>query len=209
IAASFAVDVETIAASASDHGAISPAGPVSVDCGSNQTFTITPDACYQVADVLVDGASVGALTGYTFTGVTANHTIAASFALKTYSLTASAGTGGSISPAGAVTVSCGSDQAFTIIPDACYEIADVLVDGNSVGAVESYTFNNVTATHTIAASFVLKTYNVLVSTGVGGSVSPSGGVPVNCGSDQTFTITPDACHNIDDVMVDGSSVGAV
>src|SRR5206468_9689296 len=207
IAASFAVDVETIAASASDHGAISPAGPVSVDCGSNQTFTITPDACYQVADVLVDGASVGALTSYTFSGVTANHTIAASFSLKTYSLTASAGPGGSISPAGAVTVNCGSDQAFTIIPDACYEIADVLVDGASVGAVSNYTFSNVAASHTITASFALKTFTLTASAGTGGDISPAGEVSVDCGAAQTFTITPDACHDIAGVLVDGIPVG--
>ena len=49
--------------------------------GDDQSFTITPDSGYQVADVLVDGASVGAVTSYTFTNVQANHTIAASFRL--------------------------------------------------------------------------------------------------------------------------------
>ena len=44
------------------------------------TFTITPASCYQIADVLVDGVSVGAVASYTFNDVAANHTIAASFA---------------------------------------------------------------------------------------------------------------------------------
>ena len=48
--------------------------------GSGQTYTITPAAGYKVADVLVDGKSVGALTTYTFTNVTASHTISATFA---------------------------------------------------------------------------------------------------------------------------------
>jgi hypothetical protein len=68
-------------------------------------------------------------------------------------LTASAGAGGSISPSGATVVTYGQNQSYTITPDACYTIADVLVDGVSVGAVSSYTFNNVSADHTIAASF--------------------------------------------------------
>jgi hypothetical protein len=68
-------------------------------------------------------------------------------------LTASAGAGGSISPSGATVVTHGQNQTYTITPDACYTIADVLVDGVSVGAVSSYTFNNVSADHTIAASF--------------------------------------------------------
>jgi FlgD Ig-like domain len=69
-------------------------------------------------------------------------------------LTASAGAGGSISPAGATIVTYGLSQTYTITPDACYTIADVLVDGVSVGAVSSYTFNNINANHTIAASFL-------------------------------------------------------
>jgi hypothetical protein len=54
---------------------------VNLLCGSNQTFTITPDPNHHVLDVLVDGVSVGAVTSYTFTNVTAAHTIAASFAI--------------------------------------------------------------------------------------------------------------------------------
>jgi hypothetical protein len=69
-------------------------------------------------------------------------------------ITASAGAGGTISPSGAVTVPFGGNQTFTISANACFSIADVVVDGSSVGAVASYTFNNVTANHTIAASFV-------------------------------------------------------
>src|ERR671931_1409317 len=102
IAASFAADVKTITASAGANGSISPAGAVSVNCGSNQTFTITPAACYHVADVLVDGGSVGAGSSYTFSNVTVNHTISASFAVDVKTITASAGAGGAISPSGAV-----------------------------------------------------------------------------------------------------------
>ena len=68
-------------------------------------------------------------------------------------ITSTAGAGGSISPAGATSVTYGQNQSYTITPDACYTIADVKVDGVSVGAVASYTFNNVTADHTIAATF--------------------------------------------------------
>jgi hypothetical protein len=71
----------------------------------------------------------------------------------TYTITASAGAGGTITPSGAVSVGAGGSQAFTIAPSGGYVIADVLVDGGSVGAVASYTFTNVAASHTIAASF--------------------------------------------------------
>src|SRR4030095_7573654 len=146
-----------------------------------QSFSITPAAHYHVADVLVDGSSVGAVSSYTFSAVSANHTIAASFAIDTYTITASAGANGSISPNGAVSVNYGSDQSFSITPAAHYHVADVLVDGSSVGAVSSYTFTNVTANHTIAASFAIDTYTITASAGANGSISPNGAVSVNYG----------------------------
>ncbi len=73
-------------------------------------------------------------------------------ATATYTITAEAGEGGTISPESA-RVKSGEDQTFTIAADEGYEIADVLVDGESVGAVSTYTFENVKAKHTISAEF--------------------------------------------------------
>src|SRR5207249_322512 len=140
--------------------------------GSNQAFTITPDACHDMADVLVDGTSVGAVTSYTFSNVTGNHTIAASFTVKTYTVTASAGTGGAISPSGTTSVNCGSTQSFIITPDSGYAIEDVLVDGSSVSALASYDFTNVTAAHTISASFA-STATTVRATSPSGVVAPN------------------------------------
>ena len=72
---------------------------------------------------------------------------------RKYTITATAGEGGSITPAGEVSVKEGASQTFAIAAQEGYAIADVLVDGQSVGAVDSYTFENVTANHTIAALF--------------------------------------------------------
>lgn len=74
----------------------------------------------------------------------------------TYTITASAGQGGSITPSGAVSVDKGGSQTFTIKPSDNYEIADVKVDGQSVGKKTEYTFENVTEAHTIAATFTEK-----------------------------------------------------
>ena len=69
----------TITATAGENGAIAPSAAVEVEEGENQTFTITPDRGYEVADVLIDGVSVGAVKTYTFEAVDANHTIDATF----------------------------------------------------------------------------------------------------------------------------------
>jgi hypothetical protein len=74
-----------------------------------------------------------------------------------YTITASAGSNGSISPSGAVSVTSGVSRTFTITPDSGYRVSDVLVDGGSVGQVTAYTFSNVTTNHTISASFVVDT----------------------------------------------------
>ena len=144
----------TITASAGANGTITPSGAVAVTHGANQSFTMTPAACYRVLDVVVDGVSVGAVTSFTFTNVQIDHTISVTFD-NNYPITASAGAHGTISPSGTVNVLCGSNQAFTIAPDPNHHVLDVLVDGISVGPVTSYTFTNVTAAHTIAASFAI------------------------------------------------------
>ena len=69
----------TISAAAGAHGTISPSGPVLVNSGSNQVFTITATNGYQVDNVRVDGASLGHVTSYTFPSVAADHTITATF----------------------------------------------------------------------------------------------------------------------------------
>ena len=71
-----------------------------------------------------------------------------------YTIKATAGTGGSISPSGNVSVREGQDQTFTITPDKGYAVANVKIDGKSIGAVKSYTFENVRRTHTIEVIFM-------------------------------------------------------
>lgn len=71
-----------------------------------------------------------------------------------YTIKATAGAGGSISPSGNVSVREGRDRTFTITPDKGYAVANVKIDGKSIGAVKSYTFENVSRTHTIEVIFM-------------------------------------------------------
>ena len=90
--------------------------------------------------------------------------------VSSYTIKASAGDGGIISPSGNVSVKRGEDQSFHINPINGYRISDVIVDGKSVGAVSTYTFDSVKANHTIQVKFVK--YNSIVAdpevTGVAG-----------------------------------------
>ncbi|MDY3014214.1 MAG: S-layer homology domain-containing protein [Evtepia sp.] len=130
-----------------------------------------------------------------------------------FTITATAGEGGSISPVGEVKVEDGKDQTFTIQPNSGYHVKDVTVDGKSVGAVSSYTFEKVTGDHTIKAVFAkddpTTRYRIEASAGPGGTISPEGIVRISQGGSQHFTITPNEGYKILDVVVDGKSVGPV
>ncbi|HEY3215450.1 MAG TPA: hypothetical protein VGK93_03060 [Candidatus Eisenbacteria bacterium] len=144
-----------ITATAGPGGAIFPSFTVYVSDGDDQTFTITPDPGYQVANVRVDTTYVGAVTSYTFHNVSSDHTITASFAVArvTHTITATAGPGGNIFPSGAVEVLDGANQSFLFTVADGWRLTDVLVDGVSLGPLDSYAFYNVVADHTIAVAF--------------------------------------------------------
>jgi len=142
-----------ITASAGPGGEISPSGEVEVKKDGKKTFDIDADRGYDILDVLVDGKSVGPLSSYKFEKVKTNHTIEASFIAKSFTITASAGDGGSISPSGKVEVDRNKDQTFSISPDKGYVISDVLVDDKSMGPLSNYTFDAVSSDHSIDALF--------------------------------------------------------
>ncbi|MBI5168125.1 MAG: T9SS type A sorting domain-containing protein [Candidatus Eisenbacteria bacterium] len=189
--ANFTIDRWSIVASAGAGGTITPSGTILQAEGSSRTFTIAPSTNYAISSVLVDGASVGTPTSYTFSAINANHTIAASFAPITWTITASAGALGTIAPSGAVPVNQTASQSFAITPQMGAHVADVLVDGVSAGAVTGYTFTNVTAAHTIAASFAADQLALTVSHTGTGSVAKSPDLASYAyGSAVTVTATP-------------------
>jgi hypothetical protein len=206
VTATFTINTYTIQASAGAGGGISPSGAVTVNYNGSQTFLITTNSGYHIVDVLVDNISQGPVTWYQFNNVTASHTISASFA-NTWTITASAGAGGGISPSGAVTVPSNGSQQFTITASSGYYIASILVDGVSIGIanynISYYPFTNVTGNHTISATFALNP-TITATAGTGGNINPSGTVAVNYGSNSPqFVIQPTAPFTIASVVVDG------
>lgn len=204
----FAPD-QTITATASANGTISPAGTVVLPYATGTNFIITPALGYQVSNVWVNGSAVGSTNAYSFVNVTSNQAIHADFTRIILTITASAGTNGSISPIGTIQVPYGDGTNFTITPDPLYEVDDVLVDGISVGAVPSYTFVNVTTDRTIHVDFAINMYDITATAGANGSISPAGIVQVPHGGSTNFLIAPDIGHHTDDVRIDGISVGPI
>jgi len=200
-------DGVTVAAGTSSEFIVAP--------GYDKTFSIDPNAGYVIANVLVDGKDVtSSMVGnsYTFENVTADHTISVTFAAGSYDITASAGSGGSINPAGIVSVAYNGSRTFSIIPEtAAYQISEVLVDGLDVASSlnpsgDTYTFSSVNACHTIAVTFCAATYTIdVISSGAGGSISPGSDVVLDYGESQTFTVTPSSGYYAN-ITVDGTTV---
>lgn len=193
------------------NGVSSPASNTTVNNGANQTINFTPDSNYEVNDVTLDGVSQGAITTLTLSNITANHTVAVSFKLKTYAIISSANSGGVITPSGTSTINHGSNQSYTITPNTGYTVSDVQVDGVSQGSISSYTFSNVTTTHTIQAIFSISggTHTISANSDANGTITPSGAIAVAVGGTQEFTFTPNSGYEVDRVVIDGTSVGAL
>ena len=128
-----------------------PVPSVAADSGYGFTGWLGTDGITRTSNEVLDLTVTGDMT---FTAQYAKDSgSGGSTGTTRYTIEASAGHGGGISPDGRVRVSRGSDKTFRITPDAGYEIADVLVDGESVGAVSCYTFETVRKAHTIEALF--------------------------------------------------------
>jgi hypothetical protein len=125
------------------------------DHGTYNTIKILPSTGHLLVTVnptqarvdYISSSSTAGTVNYSYTISPNNSTI------TNHTITATAGANGGISPSGAVAVTAGSNQSFTITPNSGYGVADVLVDGVSQGAVTSCSFTNVVADHTISASF--------------------------------------------------------
>jgi hypothetical protein len=205
ISATFTINTYTITATAGANGTVTPAGATTLNYNEDLTYTITPDAGYHIVDVLVDGISVGAVSQYSFINVQADHTISATFAINTYTITAAMNGNGTITPAGVTTLNHGGNQTYTITPALGSLIMDVLVDGISQGAITSYTFTNVTANHTIYVVTNTATFNITVTQPNHGMITP-GSHTVVYGATPTFTVVPNIGYNVSALQVNGSSV---
>ena len=209
--AQWTINTFTVTASAGSNGTVTPAGVNSENYGSTPGFSITPAANYHVADVLVDGVSVGAVTSYNFPAITANHTISATFAINTYTLSYTVAANGSITGSSSQTVNSGSNGTLVVaLPNSGFHF----VSWSDGVPTASRTDLNVTANLSVTATFAANgvapaTYSIVASAGANGNVTPVGTTTVNSGATQSYTITPNAGYSVSTVIVDGAVLSGV
>ncbi|MBI3194473.1 MAG: VCBS repeat-containing protein, partial [Ignavibacteriae bacterium] len=122
----------------------------SYDPGEVVSLKATPSDCYSFFGWSGDTTTTSDTIDVT---MNSNKTFTATFAQNSYTIDATSGSNGTISPSGSVMVSCGSDTTFLFTPDANYHVDSVIVDSVEVDSMISYTFNNVRTNHTIRVTF--------------------------------------------------------
>lgn len=140
-----------VSANPSNGGSVTGGG--TYNQGTTCTVHATANSGYAFTNWTENGTQVSTNANYSFT-VTNNRNLVANFAQGTFTIQASGGANGIITPLGTITVAHGANQSFAMIPDEGYEVQNVYIDGNPVGAMTSYTFTNVTADHYIHVTFI-------------------------------------------------------
>lgn len=237
--ANFSTTGWAITATPGVHGTILPAGTTVVADGATPAYTFTPDPGYHVADVLLDAVSQGAVTVFNFPAVHANHTIAATFAVNTSDtqapvVTLGSPAGGESWAAGsahAITWTASDNVAVTSVDlawsaDGGATFPNVIANGLANSGTFNWTVPGVlTSTARVRATahdgagnlaadsshadFAITGWTITASAGANGSIAPAGAVVVGDGATPSFAITPVAGYHVQDVLVDGVSVGAV
>ena len=199
----------TITAVANGGGTIDPSGAVQVEEGKEQLFTIQPNEGFEVKEVLVNGESVGAVTEFKFENVQADASIEVFFIEKEVVQADKTKLNESIAAAEELL-----KHAQDYVPEDIQNLTEVLDAAKTVSANQAATQEAVDAAQkSLAAAMCIvpiqKEFTITAAAGVGGTITPSGAVKVERGTDQTFKIQEEEGYVISDVLVNGQSVGAV
>ena len=151
-------------------------GTFMICSGLNPEFTFIPDFGYEIEAVYIDGIQSMIASGgyYMFVNLLQNHTLRVVFKLIDYTIVASAGPNGTISPAGTITTPYQSNQTFTFTPNEGYVVSEVFVDNEPIGVQDSYTFEHISANHTIYVAYTRATMVIHISWTDGGVIAPEG-----------------------------------
>ncbi len=198
----------TVTATAGENGNISPSGESRLEAGENISFTITPDNGFGISTFTVDEVDAMNMlvdNVYVIENISSNHTISVTFEeIPVFTISASNGENGTITPSGEISVSENGSQSFEIVANEGYHISSVIVDeAEVISQIENgvYTFENVNSDHTIHAEFAINTYSI-ISYASGGTISPSGTIEVNHGENISFEFTPNEDYEFSYLLVD-------
>ena len=201
-----------INASAGANGTITEAGESNVKPGDSVKYTFEPDDGYAIYQVIVDGKNVGAVNEYSFNDVSADHSIKVLYK-EGLLIAASVSNveknspviGGTLTNTGLKYYLPRTTVTFIATPDDRYDVYDIAVDGDSMGGIYKYVFEELDDDHIIYTRFV-KLCEVTAISGEHGKITPEGLTLIKPGYDLIYNIKPDSEYLIDNIYIDGKKV---
>ncbi|BDD03356.1 T9SS type A sorting domain-containing protein [Aureibacter tunicatorum] len=206
IEAVFKLDTFEISTEANIGGKIMPSNPV-LEYGDDQVFQFVPQEGYYIEDVVVDGESYGSIQRFTFVNVDADGDIEVTFRpfsreLNTIETVGSVG--GTIMPSNP-TVEYGDTLEIRFVPEDGYIVSNVVLDGDSLGAISSYMFLDVESSQKLQVEFSKVQLTVDVNQNEGGDVEVSE-TSFEYGGDVEFILKPNSSYSIRSVSINGMSI---
>ena len=195
-----------------DACAITPA-TTTVQAGSNVNYTLTVANGYHLENVIANGEEVVVNNNaFTISDVQSDYTIFANFAANFVTVTVDQPDHATITP-GTQTYAYGATPTYMIIPAVGYDIVsvtagDAIVNVTYNNGIGTFTLDPVQADITLTATTAKKQFTITVTQGEHGTIAPATQT-VEYGDNVTFTITPNDFYIVSDVLVDGTSRGAL
>ena len=192
---------------------ITPA-TTTVQAGSNVAYTLTVANGYHLVNVVANGEEVVvANNAFTISDVQSDYTIFANFAPNYVTVTVDQPAHATITP-GTMTYAYGATPSYMIVPEVGYEVVsvtagDAIVNVTYNNGIGTFTLDALTQDITLTATTSIKKFEITVTQGANGTIAPGTQTNVEYGSNKTFTITPNDYYVVADVIVDGSSRGAL
>jgi hypothetical protein len=193
VSASFAINTYTLTYTAGANGTITGTSPQTVNHGANGTpVTATPNSGYH----FVQWSDASTANPRTDTNVTANVSVTASFAIDTFTVSATSGGNGTITPA-SQSVNYNGVANFTVTPALGYHVASVTGDTCTVthGSGPNWSSSAITANCAVSATFAINTFTVTASAGANGTITPATQT-VNYNSSASFTVTAASAYHV-------------
>ncbi|MCQ2271839.1 MAG: choice-of-anchor J domain-containing protein [Bacteroidales bacterium] len=218
INAHFAINTYTVDVTAHNGGTTNIQGVVSYNYGENVTVIATADEGHYISSISIDGE----VTEYTqddnrttysidFEAIHENHVVIVDFGVQKFNITATVDADanhGTINYASSfeANLSYGNSITLNFIPEENYQVSDVVVDGQSVGAVDSYEFANITADHNLVVSFAPIQYTLTATSNVDACTITPASTTVQAGSDVNYTLNVATGYHLLNVIANGEEV---
>ncbi|MDI9337853.1 MAG: T9SS type A sorting domain-containing protein [Alphaproteobacteria bacterium] len=181
---------------------------VSTLIGSNVRITYTANTGYVLDSIFINNRYNAQITrdsvsGYTFYNIQADSNILVKYRIKIYSISASAGVGGSINPQGNFVVNYNAQQRFNFTANTGYEIESIYVNNRLIPNAPTYTMDSIRGDSSIQVNFKIQTFTISANSGSNGIISPQGNSIVNYGVSRAFNYTPSTGYQVDSIFING------